>query len=307
MIHLIFHGGLGNQLFQYAFGRMLQEKYGEQVIYNFNSNIAGEKRKLNIEKFQINKGWSRYSEEKDLWEKHKVQKYLSKTIQKIGRMLDANDSSEEYGLPYKIESTILNHIGVYTHYLHRYPEIKNSWTRRIIVDGLWNDPKYFLDMQSTISKEIILKEHLDEKNQRIMDSIINSNSVCVHVRRGDYVYVPGYLVCTPYYYEKSMKQLINDEDNPSFFVFSDDFSWCKQNIRWPKNTIFVDMNNPDYIDFALMSSCKNFIISNSTFSWWAAFLGSYHKKKVYMPDKWYNDGKTKESMMLPEWIKIRTE
>ena len=83
-------------------------------------------------------------------------------------------------------------------------------------------------------------------------------------------------------------------------------AWVKENIKHSNDITYVEEPHPDYIDFELMRNCKHFIISNSTFSWWAAYLGQASDKLVMTPDKWYNDGRNKEQLNLPGWMVMKT-
>lgn len=74
--------------------------------------------------------------------------------------------------------------------------------------------------------------------------------------------------------------------DPVFFVFSDDIQWVKDNIKTDKDLVFVDKNNTAPDDMQLLSSCKHFIMSNSTFSWWSAFLSKNENKIVMAPKYW---------------------
>lgn len=102
-----------------------------------------------------------------------------------------------------------------------------------------------------------------------------------------------------------------------FFVFSNtrkDLEWIKENYHFydksgnrPLRMVYVDLNNPDYEELRLMYSCKHFIISNSTFSWWGAYLGSYDGKIVLAPYRWNLSDENDEAIYLKEWIKICVE
>ena len=299
MIYLIFHGGLGNQFFQYAFGKVIQKKFNQKVCYISEKYKTDELRDLNITFFNIDPSWQAADLDYNFWSNHKIRRLLTKIISKVFSKLDSkNTSSEDVDSIYLLEHKLLNWMGFYTHYLHRYPPIGNSLFKDICIDGLWNDPRYFSDIRDELLHDLRLKEKLQGNNLELLNEIERTQSVCVHVRRGDYVYVKGYLVCTPYYYEEAMRRAEKVIDDPVFYIFSDDITWVKANIRCPEKTVYVDQNNKDYVDFSLMSKAKHFIISNSTYSWWAAYLGEADDKRVFVPDRWYNDGKTKNMMIL---------
>ena len=92
-------------------------------------------------------------------------------------------------------------------------------------------------------------------------------------------------------------------ENPKYIVFSDDVEWCKNNMDFPENTIYENHGNTIYEKLKVMSNCKNFIISNSTFSWWAQFMSNNQNKKVIAPKKW-NNFEYCDPIYMDDWILI---
>jgi hypothetical protein len=114
--------------------------------------------------------------------------------------------------------------------------------------------------------------------------VLSLNTCSIHVRRGDYIGLQNFHPVQPVsYYEEAVK-IVGDDKH--FLIFSDDINWCKENFTFLKNKTFV-LNNLDYEDLYLMSMCKNNIISNSTFSWWGAWLNRNENKQVIIPSKWF--------------------
>lgn len=147
-----------------------------------------------------------------------------------------------------------------------------------------------------------------------MEQIRASNSVSLHVRRGDYVsnqkikkdaLTPSG-VCTEKYYFNAIEYIQAQIENPEFFVFSDDIEWCRQNLRL-ESAHYADWNvgKESFVDMQLMSCCKHNIISNSTFSWWGAWLNGNPGKMVLVPDKWYYNGHIGD-ILCDDWRKIKT-
>ena len=132
----------------------------------------------------------------------------------------------------------------------------------------------------------------------------------MHIRRGDYL-SPKYKhlnVCDYQYYFESMNYIISKLNNPTFFIFSntsDDLDWIKENYSLPGKIVYVKNDNPDYEELRLMYSCKHFIISNSTFSWWAQYL-SNNSGIVIAPEIWNrlnHDGIA--DLYMPNWITMK--
>jgi len=149
----------------------------------------------------------------------------------------------------------------------------------------------------------------DKENKKMLKRINNSNSVCLHVRRDDYVSNPllqkyhGNL--TPEYYNKAINSICDRVNDPEFFIFSDEPEWCKRNIITNRPHTYVDINGPDKApeDLRLMSACNHFIIANSSFSWWAAWFAEKAGTIIIAPKRWYR--KKDEGDIVPKrWLRI---
>lgn len=174
-------------------------------------------------------------------------------------------------------------------------------------NGYWQEEKFFpRDIQKI--KDIFNIDNLNSKNKVILKSIINTDSVSVHVRRGDYVnnFMHGN-IANQCYLQNSIDYVKSAIENPYFFVFSDDIEWAQNNLKFPNpNVIFVS-GNSDKVeqDIILMSNCKHNIISNSSFSWWAQFLNSNPEKIVITPEYWFNQKlETAKELLVDNSIRI---
>lgn len=172
--------------------------------------------------------------------------------------------------------------------------------------GGWHCPKYYQSMESEIKKTFKFQENkLGEDAQKILSRIRSTESISVHVRRGDYtgdVYFDN--VCTPEYYSRAISIINSKTCNPYYFVFSDDIEWVKKNLNIV-NAIFVSCNKGEnsWGDMYLISQCKHNINANSTFSWWGAWLNSNPQKTVIVPRHFLNVDEYLD--VYPEtWIKI---
>ena len=160
-------------------------------------------------------------------------------------------------------------------------------------DGYWQDPQYFADIREELTACFTFKNPLKGKNAEVLKTITSSNSVGIHVRRGDYLKKARYRgLCDVGYYTHAISSIKKNIDNPHFFFFSNDMEWCEEHLLpliVDNNHTFVDWNNGEnsYIDMQLMSECKSLIIANSSFSWWAAYLGNM-KEMVIAPKTWFN-------------------
>ena len=177
----------------------------------------------------------------------------------------------------------------------------------VYLDGYWQSWKYFNNYSDIIKKDFTIKlKYLNTIDRNLLTQIENSNSVALHVRRGDYVNnkdVNKFLgICDKSYYESAIEFIKNKVVDPRFYIFSDDPDWCLKEFG---NEFFIISGNHDWQDLWLMSKCKNQIIANSSFSWWAAWLNNNMEKIVVAPKKWFSGMNIKIDDRLPEsWIKL---
>ena len=262
-------GGLGNQLFQYATARHLSVIQNTELL-------------LDISEF-------------DTYHLHKFSLFAFNITEKFATLDQINN------LPVYKEK-----------HFHFDPEFKKI-PNNIVLKGYWQTEKYFMDIENIILKNFSFKNPAKDKDKKILQSISSTNSVSLHIRRGDYVkntYESQLLISKDInFYHKCVRYIIEKENNCHFFVFSDDPSWVKENLKLQYPVTYVDHNNADtnFEDLRLMSSCKHNILSNSSFSWWGAWLNRNPNKIVCAPQKWFSD-ETKyldSKDILPEkWIKL---
>lgn len=261
-----FKGGLGNQIFEYFF-----------YLYLTNNS------------------------------KHKIYGYYNKTWLKDHNGLEIQNVFD-VNLP---EATYLsNFIVLLIKVLHKFwdrtsfnSNDKKINLKAIYFDGYWQNKKFYNKSKNSIEfKEI----NLNNSNKKILDMINNSNSVSIHVRRGDYLKNQNKYgnVCNSPYYKQSIKLIQKSFKEPLFFVFSDDMDWVKNNLKF-ENAVFVSENVGDnsYLDMYLMSFCKANIIANSSFSYWGAFLNKNSPMVIY-PKKWYNNEDLAPDIFKSKWVGI---
>jgi len=213
---------------------------------------------------------------------------------------------------YKIIRKILKKMN----FIFSTPEVyymKNILNKKyLLFIGYWQSEKYFLNIQDIIRQDFKFTNFENSKNIELKNTIEETNSISVHIRRGDYLgnpFLDG--LASLEYYKKSIDYILKKVKNPKFIIFSDDIVWCKSNLVLDKDSIFVDWNigRESFRDMQLMSLCRHNIIANSSFSWWGAWLNANPKKIVLAPKRWF----TKESNLdygdiVPEtWIKIENE
>jgi len=172
--------------------------------------------------------------------------------------------------------------------------------------GFWQSEKYFVDYESAIRRDFMIKENMPEELKPLEEKIRDSNSVSIHVRRGDYVTLKNasefHGLCSVEYYHSAVES-IDAKENAELFIFSDDIEWCRQNLKFSFPVTYVSHSFGSAWDMYLMSLCSHNIIANSSFSWWAAWLNTNPNKKVIAPQYWFTGKKTQELDLLPNgWM-----
>jgi len=189
---------------------------------------------------------------------------------------------------------------VYKEPHHHYAEI--PYRKNMMLFGYFQSEKYFEDYQEEIrnlfSPDKTTKEYLLRK----YGSELSGDVASIHVRRGDYLKLKDFHpTCTKKYYIDAIALLPEDTN---YLIFSDDPTWCTDNFEIQRFTVIE--GEEDYIDLYLMSMCKNNIIANSSFSWWAAWLNSNEEKVVVAPEIWFGPSGPKDVYdLIPNgWLRI---
>lgn len=265
-------GGLGNQMFQYAFGRYIANKHDTDLKLHFTNALFNTSRSYMLDVFNITATIA-----------------LQKDLQNLGVTKSRIVNRFLYILDERCDIQFNSHIVT-----QKYPYVFNpkyfEMGNNSYIQGFWNNERYFNKIEDLIRREFTSKKKLDNKNLRIFQDIQKTHSVSIHVRRGDYVTnktnakLFGFLGLD--YYIFAIKKIKKHISNPVFFVFSDDILWCKENLpRLAGKIYFVDHNRgkEDYKDLLLMSACNHNIIANSSFSWWVSWLNRRKDKIVIKP------------------------
>lgn len=319
MIDLIIKDGLGNQMFQYAFARCLQQIYKNKGInetliinpYFIRNNIVADtdNRYMSIQHFKLNNSiifaGSKY--QKMLYYLFKLQILFATDVRRLylWRIKHQKDDSEDLYL-HRTKRGVFYTYGAYSQYPVMLPKCKYKH-----IFGYFQSEYNFKPVADIIKEEFIVKDEPSEDNRKMLLQIHSCNSVCLHIRRGDYLNNRwrNLRICDFDYYKKAMNYILQKVDNPTFFVFSnthEDIEWIKGNYHFGDNVdlVYVDLSNPDYEELRLMSSCKHLIISNSTFSWWGAYLCNNPNKIVVAPPRWNLASDNDWMIYQKEWIKI---
>lgn len=281
-----FNGGLGNQMFQWAFARALEAKSGIKTSFDMSFFEKKYARPFELDIFNVN-----VDAVSDFCTKFKLA-FIWKFRKKLNgkKFLGFNFYSEPH---------------------FEYDENLFELCPNTYIEGFFQSEKYFKDIENELRADFKFKDLPDEQNQQVIDKINSSNSVSLHIRRGDYVqkkrYQNLYATCSLDYYKRGVEYIAEKFENPTLFIFSDDIEWVKENLKLPYECVFVSHNSgaKSFEDMRLMSLCKHNVIANSSFSWWGAWLNNNQNKVVIAPQKWFNDEGINQTDVIPsDWIKL---
>ncbi|MBS1646336.1 MAG: alpha-1,2-fucosyltransferase [Bacteroidetes bacterium] len=299
MILVRLMGGLGNQMFQYAFGRRMAFIHNTELVLD---------QSLLLDKSQPHELVTHRDFDLDIFN---IQDYRWATEEEIFSFNGNPKASALKKGVRKIKNAIIPKqliIQRFNEYNKQYLSIKNN----TCFVGRWQSELYFKDAEQQIRKEFTITTLLNNEIKKTAENIKNTNSICLHIRRGDLitssVYSSSIGALSMEYYTQAIHYIKQQIENPTFFIFSDDIEWCKQNIILPDPTFY--MNNTTAGEKAeghlhLMQQCKHFIISNSTYAWWGAWLSANKNKRVIYPENWYKDSKYNNPSMSPKsWVPL---
>jgi glycosyl transferase family 11 len=286
-------GGLGNQMFQYAAGRRMA--------------LANEV------PLKLDRSWC-------LHPSHRAY------------ALDGLSVQEAFATPEELREIHGPSAGRVARLVHRLRQrcgIAYRWTRiqedclspfdrrvlgaavRTYLDGYWQSEKYFSDIADTIRREFAITSPPSARSRAMAEQIAETESVSVHVRRGDYVSNPrthlAHGTCTLEYYRECEQLIGRRIADPHFFVFSDDPEWVAANLQFdhPATLVSHDAASTHHDDLRLMSLCRHHVIANSSFSWWGAWLNPRRDKLVLAPRRWGNDARWDDRDLVPDsWIRV---
>lgn len=263
-------GGIGNQLFQYSFGRYLEETFGMNVYYDIKTI-------QNNSKFT-----NRQPIIKDLIPEitlYNKQYYSLDLFYRIKRKI-VHDYFPKFTSMY-VENISRNEI----------IDTKSSISKQYF-DGHWQSLNYLNPIENIIRKEIIFNDNLFELCKKDLIKIKYNNSCSIHLRRGDYLLPHNAKIfseCGINYFQEAIKYILNKSPDTIFFVFSDDIKWAKEIFIGPEYNFIDSYTSNPIADLFLMTNCNNNIISNSTFSWWASWLNVNPNKIIVSPKIWFNN------------------
>lgn len=292
MIYVRLKGGMGNQMFQYALGLQLADKLGTNLKLDVSNLLYRNKgkdfvyRNYDLDVFRI---------EGDFLARPQVLAPLfNLRIKPLGQLL-RKLSAGKYPV-------------VEEPHFHFAPEILERVREGALYEGWFQSPKYFAGVEDQVQKAFTYRHELLPESAELHQWIQSTNSVCLNVRRTDFLTTDVLNATNEAYFQRGADHMARNLDAPHIFVFSDDIEWCRENLKFDVPTEFVGHEHKGFKFgnyLRLMQSCNHFVIPNSSFAWWAAWLNTDPDKTVVAPAAWFTDPTIDTTDLVPrEWVRL---
>lgn len=284
-------GGLGNQMFQYAKGRAVAKALGTALKLDIHSYHWDKLRTYGLEVFNLEVPFA------DRGEIDLQQGKIKERQSRWKPWLPGLKKTPAFGIWQEASFA----------FSEKDLQIPDGKYLR----GYWQSPRHFENIQSIIRQDFSFKFPPPKEVGKVIEQMRLGDSVALHVRRGDYALNQStqafHGLCSPEYFKKGMAYMREQLTNPLFFVFSDDPEWARACFSEEPNLAVVALSVPDYEDLRMMQHAQHQIISNSTFSWWAAWLNPNPNKRVVAPEPWFEDPNIQsqsQSLYLEHWKRL---
>lgn len=292
MVYVRLKAGMGNQMFQYAFGRLMAHKLGTKVKIDLSLLLDRARGKDYVYR---NYDLTIFEVPNDFVIAPKILKTLYRT-----------KSS-------KVCKMVRNQIARGKNYIKEphfevSEEILNNPKDNTIYEGWWQSEQYFQSIEEEIRQVFSFKNPILEKSKTLVNEIESTQAICLNVRRTDFVSTSNLNVTNKDYFVQAAEKMASMVEQPHFFIFSDDVEWCAENLNlnYPTTLVSHEHKGEKFGNYMqLMKACKHFIIPNSSFAWWAVWLNQHKNKIVIAPKNWFNDNQYDTSDLVPKtWIRL---
>jgi len=281
MVIIKIKGGLGNQLFQYAAGRAVA----------LHQNVSLKLDTTMFESYKFHNGYrlDQYAIQAEIATKNEIvnlkggNNVLFSALRKVGFVTRKHYFKEK--LSSRFDASVFKNKSIY-------------------LDGYWQNELYFSNIRELLLRELSPISSMNDLGSAYLERIKKTNSVSLHVRRGDYLNLKNIGVLDVDYYNQAVAYIRKNVEKPTFYIFSDDLDWCKKSLGFLDNCIYVDRTETEIDDLKLMSCCQHNIIANSSFSWWGAWLNKNPKKTVIAPKSWLLNDPDSSNVILSDWVKF---
>jgi len=294
-------GGLGNQMFQYAAGRALALKTGSRLILDATSfTLPKVRRAYGLDGYAL-AAETRFDGYRYPPRQTAVRfpaRQLPHWIERAARVVRAR-------IPIGFPAGKGDFSVFAEHSFDFDPDFWQCGPQTYLV-GYWQSERYFSEVADVIRRELTYLRVPDAANARWLARIRACHAVCVHVRRGDYL-MPAHFgyhgLCSAGYYQRALRLVRERVANPQFFVFSDDWPWCREHLAG-EDIVIVDANKPEAgsDELRLMAACRHHVIANSSLSWWGAWLAKGAGQTVVAPTPWFTHRPQTPDLLPAGWV-----
>lgn len=295
MIVVAINNRLGNQMFQYAAARSLaaMQNIELKIDKRYYAHNAPKGFFYGLDAFNIEQNFVTNAEIREYTGLSNL--LVHKVIRRVVKGYQLNNPNYIYDERFFHYDDAINHLG-----------------NKVYLRGYWQSYKYFERSEQVIKCDFQFKSPIDVVTDTFAQQIINSNAVCLSIRRGNDLSQPAnnkkFGHTSDEYYKTGLEIIAAKQKDIKLFIFSDDIEWCSQNLKFDYPTVFVkhQFASPrfDYY-LQLIAMCKHFVIPVSTFPWWGAWLSNNPSKIVIAPKVWLNDATINTNDLCPpDWIRI---
>lgn len=277
--------GLGNQMFQYAMGRALAARLDVPLKLDVTGR-GHPTRPFALDRLRVPIVEATRDEVRAL---RPESSRLRRALGRLGGLGQRPD-----------------HVFTESRFYHFDPRVLEL-EAPVYVDGFWQSTRYFEALRPRLVEELAPRQDLVGAAAALRDRIAQVDAVCLHVRRGDYLNNGTFRLLPAEYYERALAEIRARVQAPVIVVFSDDPEWTRANVRLPEPLIwsFEHGRFSALEDMQLMRACKHFIIANSSFSFWPAWLSSHPDKQVVRATRWFQNPEwAAPELRQPDWIML---
>lgn len=288
MITIALCGGLGNQMFQFATGYALARRYGVGLRLEVSLLSKDEHREYVLDRWDL----------------------MNASLVTLKAMKGTSPIPIMHRVTRRLSSVLggTRHVAIYR---SGYDESVAGCGPSAYLEGYFQSWRYFNQYHDEICNLFKPGRPLSEESLAMLDRIRHTESVSLHIRRGDYVSNSRtnayHGVCDVNYYQRAIQHVSSIVEHLELFVFSDEPAWAAQNLKLGLPATIVSRSHaPDvHEDMILMQMCKHNIIANSTYSWWSAYLNANRSRVVVAPLRWFLSSNDPGTDLIPtNWIRL---
>lgn len=300
-------GGLGNQMFQYAAGRSLAVRTGARLVLDATGfTLPRARRAYALEGYALaaETRFDGYRHPPRLSAVQFPAPPWSGWIDRAARLLRARN------VPIG-RATGENTFSVFNERSFDFDSRFSQCDPQTYLVGYWQSERYFADIADLVRQDLTYQRAPDAANAQWLARIRAANAVCVHVRRGDYL-LPAHFrhhgLCSADYYRRAVRLMRDRVADPQFFIFSDDWAWCREHLA-DRDMVIVEANKPDagQDELRLMVACRHHVIANSSLSWWGAWLAASGDQIVVAPTPWFTQRSATPDLLPRKWVAMARE